>query len=152
MVSATMKSGGTMPSQTCKSTKARQRRYLQMNDAPLIRCSHSSLSYAHWLTVSFSYRCGIPSPILAAFMCKSKYFWGRRGTMIIGALVTMIFFFAYTQVSSNAGNLGYTCAITFCLVSRSICLPSFVRNSEEFGSDEFRRTSTTVRCTRTLQR
>lgn len=37
--------------------------------------------------------------------------------MIIGALVTMAFFFAYTQVSSNAGNLGYTCAISFCLVS-----------------------------------
>lgn len=70
--------------------------------------------------VTPSSRCGIPSPILAAFMCKSKYFWGRRGTMIIGALVTMAFFFAYTQVSSNAGNLGYTCAINFCLVSHSI--------------------------------
>lgn len=37
--------------------------------------------------------------------------------MIIGALVTMTFFFAYTQVRSNAQNLGFTCAISFCLVS-----------------------------------
>jgi hypothetical protein len=50
-------------------------------------------------------------------MCRSKFFWGRRGTMIIGALVTMAFFFAYTEVKSNAQNLGFTCAISFCLVS-----------------------------------
>lgn len=52
-------------------------------------------------------------------MCKSKYFWGRRGTMIIGALITMAFFFAYTQVKSNAENNGFSCAISFCLVSPS---------------------------------
>jgi parvulin-like peptidyl-prolyl isomerase len=52
-------------------------------------------------------------------MCKSRYFWGRRGTMIIGALITMAFFFAYTQVKSNAENTGFTCAISFCLVSPS---------------------------------
>ena len=39
--------------------------------------------------------------------------------MIIGALVTMAFFFAYTQVRSNAQNLGFTCAISFCLVCPS---------------------------------
>lgn len=88
--------------------------------------------------------CSIPSPILAGLyvalpylpaialitrclhdmltsvttrMCRSPYFWGRRGTMVIGALVTMAFFFAYTQVKSNAENLGFTCAIGFCLVS-----------------------------------
>ena len=27
----------------------------------------------------------------------------------------MAFFFAYTQVRSNAQNLGFTCAISFCL-------------------------------------
>ena len=48
-------------------------------------------------------------------MCKSRFFWGRRGTMIIGALVTMAFFFAYTQVKTNAQNLGFNCAIGFCL-------------------------------------
>lgn len=73
-----------------------------------------------WRNYALTNLCGIPSPILAAYMCRCKIFWGRRGTMIIGALVTMVFFFAYTQVSSNAGNLGYTCAISFCLVSQVI--------------------------------
>jgi hypothetical protein len=56
-------------------------------------------------------------------MCKSKYFWGRRGTMIIGALVTMTFLFAYTEVKSNAQNLGFTCAISFSLVSTHRSIP-----------------------------
>ncbi|KAH0389907.1 MFS general substrate transporter, partial [Aureobasidium melanogenum] len=59
--------------------------------------------------------CSIPSPILAGYMCRSKLFWGRRGTMIIGALITMAFFFAYTQVRNNAQNLAFTCCISFCL-------------------------------------
>jgi hypothetical protein len=61
-------------------------------------------------------------------MCRSKYFWGRRGTMIIGALVTMAFFFAYTEVKSNAQNLGFTCAISFCLVCTITTLTSSIRS------------------------
>jgi hypothetical protein len=37
--------------------------------------------------------------------------------MIIGALITMAFFFAYTQVRDNAQNLAFTCCISFFLVS-----------------------------------
>ena len=70
-----------------------------------------------WRNYAASNLCSIPSPILAGFMCRQKIFWGRRGTMIIGAMITMVFFFAYTQVRSNAQNLGFTCAISFCLVS-----------------------------------
>lgn len=33
--------------------------------------------------------------------------------MVIGALVTCAFFFAYTAVRTHAGNLGFTCAIYF---------------------------------------
>jgi len=33
--------------------------------------------------------------------------------MVLGALVTMAFFFAYTVVRNHAGNLGFTCAIYF---------------------------------------
>lgn len=40
---------------------------------------------------------------------------GRKYTMVIGALVTMAFFFAYTQVRSESQNLGFNCAISFCL-------------------------------------
>jgi Major Facilitator Superfamily len=72
------------------------------------------ITWRDYALVNFS---GIFGPILAGYMCHSKYFWGRRGTMIIGALVTMIFFFCYTQVRSAAENLGFNCAIDFCLVS-----------------------------------
>lgn len=43
-----------------------------------------------WRNYALSNLCSIPGPILAGFMCKSGWFWGRRGTMIIGALVTMV--------------------------------------------------------------
>ncbi|KAF2764579.1 MFS general substrate transporter [Teratosphaeria nubilosa] len=71
--------------------------------------------YDQWRNYAIANVCSIPSPILAGYMCKSRVFWGRRGTMIVGALLTMAFFFAYTQVKSNAENLGFTCAIGFCL-------------------------------------
>lgn len=35
--------------------------------------------------------------------------------MIIGAMVTMVFFFCYTQVRTQSQNVGFTCAISFCL-------------------------------------
>jgi len=72
---------------------------------------------AQWRNYAAANLCSIPSPILAGWMCKSRWFWGRRGTMIFGALLTMAFFFAYTQVKSNVENLGFTCAISFSLVS-----------------------------------
>ncbi|PIA94424.1 putative MFS-type transporter [Cercospora beticola] len=68
-----------------------------------------------WRNYAIANLCGIPSPVLAGFMCKSRWFWGRRGTMIIGALSAMTFFFAYTEVRTDAQNLGFTCAINFCL-------------------------------------
>ncbi|KAK8204599.1 Filamentous Growth Regulator [Zalaria obscura] len=51
----------------------------------------------YWRNYAIANLCSIPSPVLAGYMCRSPWFWGRRGTMIIGALVTMAFFFAYTQ-------------------------------------------------------
>ncbi len=35
--------------------------------------------------------------------------------MVIGALVTMAFFFAYTVVRNQAQNVGFSCAIAFAL-------------------------------------
>ncbi|KAI4853046.1 hypothetical protein E4T44_01083 [Aureobasidium sp. EXF-8845] len=69
----------------------------------------------YWRNYAIANLCSIPSPILAGFMCRSRFFWGRRGTMIIGALITMAFFFAYTQVRNNAQNLAFTCCISFFL-------------------------------------
>ncbi|KAL5318397.1 hypothetical protein ACEPPN_013457 [Leptodophora sp. 'Broadleaf-Isolate-01'] len=56
----------------------------------------------------------IPGPMLAGYMCNWKVL-GRKYTMVIGALITMAFFFAYTQVRTQAQNVGFSCAIGFCL-------------------------------------
>ena len=69
-----------------------------------------------WRNYTLTNFAGIWGPVLAGFMCASRWFWGRRGTMIIGATVTMVFFFAYTAVRTAAQNIGFSCAINFCLV------------------------------------
>lgn len=35
-----------------------------------------------WRNYALSNLCSIPGPILAGYMCKSRWFWGRRGTMV----------------------------------------------------------------------
>lgn len=37
---------------------------------------------ARWRNYAIANLCSIPSPILAGFMCRSRIFWGRRGTMV----------------------------------------------------------------------
>ncbi|KAJ5513117.1 Major facilitator superfamily domain general substrate transporter [Penicillium fimorum] len=74
-----------------------------------------SSPYITWRNYAINNTCGILGPVLAGFMCRSPWFWGRRGTMIIGAVVTMVFFFCYTQVRTANQNVGFTCAISFCL-------------------------------------
>jgi MFS family permease len=68
-----------------------------------------------WRNYALANTSGIFGPILAGYMCASRWFWGRRGTMAIGAVITMIFFFCYTQVRNEAQNVGFNCAISFCL-------------------------------------
>lgn len=46
-------------------------------------------------------------------MCSTRL--GRKYTMVIGALITMAFFFAYTQVRTATQNVAFTCVINFCL-------------------------------------
>lgn len=35
--------------------------------------------------------------------------------MVVGALVTMVFFFCYTQVRTESQNVGFSCTVNFCL-------------------------------------
>lgn len=72
-------------------------------------------AYITWRNYALNNTCSIFGPVLAGYMCRSGWFWGRRGTMIIGAMVTMVFFFCYTQVRTANENVGFTCAISFCL-------------------------------------
>ncbi|KAK5950922.1 Major Facilitator Super [Knufia fluminis] len=64
-----------------------------------------------WRDYFISNTIGIFGPVLAGWMCTTRL--GRRYTMVVGALVTMAFFFAYTAVRTHAANLGFTCAIYF---------------------------------------
>lgn len=71
-------------------------------------------TYDTWRNYALVNICSIPGPMLAGYMANWK-FLGRRGTMVIGALITMSFFFAYTQVRTQAQNVGFSCAIGFFL-------------------------------------
>ena len=70
-----------------------------------------SITWRNYAIVNMS---SVWGPVLAGYLCEVK-FLGRRGTMVIGALLTMAFLFAYTAVRSEAENLGFNCAISFCL-------------------------------------
>lgn len=70
-------------------------------------------AYIQWRNYAIINVCGIFGPVPAAFLCATRV--GRRGTMVIGGLVTMAFFFAYTQVRNDAQNLGFNCAVNFSL-------------------------------------
>lgn len=51
--------------------------------------------------------------MVAGLLCNTKL--GRRYTMVIGALLTMAFFFAYTAVKTEDQDLAFSCLIAFCL-------------------------------------
>lgn len=61
------------------------------------------ITWRNYTLVNFS---GIWGPVLAGWMCGTRL--GRKYTMVIGALVTMAFFFAYTQVRTATQNVGIT--------------------------------------------
>ena len=71
-------------------------------------------TFETWRNYSLVNVSGIFGPVLAAGLCEIK-FLGRRYTMVIGALVTCAFFFAYTAVRTAPQNIGFSCAIGFCL-------------------------------------
>ncbi|KAH6886169.1 major facilitator superfamily domain-containing protein [Thelonectria olida] len=56
--------------------------------------------------------CGIPASILGGFTVDLKRV-GRKGTGTLACLGTGIFLFLFTRAKSNAGVLGFTCAIAF---------------------------------------
>jgi hypothetical protein len=83
--------------------------YLQSRGAAFGQPS-AYTTWRNYTLVNFS---GIWGPVLAGLMCHTRL--GRKYTMVIGALVTMAFFFAYTQVRTATQNVVFTCVINFCL-------------------------------------
>ena len=68
--------------------------------------------------------CGVFGPVLAGILCNVR-FLGRKYTMVIGALITMVFLFAYTSVRTAAQNIGFNCAISFCINIYYGCLYAY---------------------------
>ena len=58
--------------------------------------------------------CTVFGPMIAGVLVEVR-FLGRRYTMVIGALLTMTFLFAYTAVRTPVQNLAFACAIAVCL-------------------------------------
>jgi len=73
--------------------------YLQSRGAALGE-PEPYITWRNYTLVNFS---GIWGPVLAGWMCGTRL--GRKYTMVVGALATMAFFFAYTQVRTAAQNV-----------------------------------------------
>lgn len=71
-------------------------------------------AYTTWRNYAIVNMVAIFGPVPAAVLCETKLL-GRKGTMTIGALLTMAFFFAYSRVESAAQNLAFSCIVTFFL-------------------------------------
>lgn len=77
-------------------------------------------NYTVWRDYAINQIAGLGGPIIAAVLVETKYL-GRRGTLAIGALVTMLFQFGYTQITTPAQNVGVSAAIS--AASYAILLP-----------------------------
>ncbi|KAL2796215.1 MFS general substrate transporter [Aspergillus keveii] len=71
----------------------------------------ASSTYLTWRNYAINQVSGLAGPILAAVLVESK-FVGRRGTMALGALLTMLLQFGYTQIRTPAQNVGVSAAIS----------------------------------------
>lgn len=71
-------------------------------------------NYETWRNYALVNFAGIPGPMLAGHMANYKLL-GRKYTMVIGAIVTMAFFFGLTQIRTQTQNLALSCVIGFTL-------------------------------------
>jgi hypothetical protein len=68
--------------------------------------------YYTWRNYLITNTIGIFGPVAGGLMCNTKLL-GRKYTMVIGALCSMSFFFAYSAVNTAEQNLAFTCMIYF---------------------------------------
>lgn len=68
-------------------------------------------NYTTWRNYAIDQVAGLIGPIIAGVLVETKLF-GRRGTMAIGALLTMILQFGYTQVETPTQNVAVSAAIS----------------------------------------
>lgn len=68
-------------------------------------------NYTTWRNYAINQVAGIAGPIIAAVLVETN-FVGRRGTLAIGAAITMVLQFGYTQITTPAQNVGVSAAIS----------------------------------------
>ena len=68
-------------------------------------------NYTVWRDYAINQIAGLFGPIIAGVLVETR-FVGRRGTLAIGALITMVLQFGYTQIKTPAQNVGVSAAIT----------------------------------------
>ncbi|WVW86733.1 hypothetical protein I302_108787 [Kwoniella bestiolae CBS 10118] len=68
-------------------------------------------NYITWRNYTLNQFCGLLGPLLAWPLLNTPYI-GRRGTLAIGALLSMAFLFGFTQVKNGTQNLAISCLIT----------------------------------------
>ena len=68
-------------------------------------------NYTTWRNYAINQVAGLAGPIIAAGLVETQYI-GRRGSLAIGAAVTMAFQFGYTQIKTPAQNVGVSASIT----------------------------------------
>lgn len=89
--------------------------YVFLDDYLASRGANFAVStYDTWRNYALVNIVSIFGPMLAGGLCNLRLL-GRRYTMVLGALLTCAFFFAYTAVRTAAQNVGFSCAISFFL-------------------------------------
>ncbi|KAL1850391.1 hypothetical protein VTK73DRAFT_9694 [Phialemonium thermophilum] len=68
-------------------------------------------NYTKWRNYAINKIAGLFGPIIAGVLVETKLF-GRRGTLALGALITMVLQFGYTQIKTPDQNVGVSAAIT----------------------------------------
>ncbi|KAI1618473.1 putative sugar transporter [Exophiala viscosa] len=68
-------------------------------------------NYTVWRNYALNQFSGVFGPIIAAVLVEVRWF-GRRGTLAVGAAITTALQFGYTQIKTPAENVGVSCAIS----------------------------------------
>lgn len=68
-------------------------------------------NYTTWRNYAINQVAGLLGPIIAGFLVEWRWF-GRRGTLAVGAAITTALQLGYTQIKTPAQNVGVSAAIT----------------------------------------
>ena len=79
-------------------------------------------NYTTWRDYAVNQVAGLIGPCIAAVLVETRLV-GRRGTLAIGAAITMALQFGYTQIKTPAQNLGVSASITAAQYVVSLILP-----------------------------